>query len=156
MEKPVKDLKLARGLLFKNNQILLVQDIRPGQGHYFLPGGSVEPGEAIRAALAREWQEELVWDVTVGSFLGCLEHSWNYIRKSDQVKVDVVEVNYLFKMSVENKYLVIEPESKEDHLRFLWVSLSELEFINLLPAPLKSLIPKIKDNDFQSIWESTL
>lgn len=44
MEKIIKEIKLARGILFKNDSILLVQDIRPGQGHFFLPGGNVDPG----------------------------------------------------------------------------------------------------------------
>ncbi|MFN9066990.1 MAG: NUDIX domain-containing protein [Bdellovibrionales bacterium] len=156
MEKIIKELKLARGLLFRNNQILLVKDIRPNQGHYFLPGGSVELGEAVRISLVREWKEELGWVVVVGSFFGCLEHSWNFNRKSDNALVDVVEVNYLFNISVENKYLEIEPQSKEDHLSFSWVNLSDLPSLNLLPAPLKSIIPKIKENSLRAIWESTL
>lgn len=60
MEKIIKEIKLARGILFQNEDVLLVQDIRPGQGHYFLPGGKVEPGESIKEAFLRKFKKSIV------------------------------------------------------------------------------------------------
>jgi 8-oxo-dGTP diphosphatase len=156
MEKIIKEIKLARGVLFHKGNVLLVQDIRPGQGHFFLPGGNVEPGESIKAALPREWYEELGWKVEVGSFLGCLENKWSFNRKQDGALVEVLEVNFLFKVEASADNLNLSPESKEDHLRFFWKPIQELSSINLLPGPLKSLLPDIANSRASAVWASTL
>jgi 8-oxo-dGTP pyrophosphatase MutT (NUDIX family) len=156
MEKIIKEIKLARGLLFNNDNVLLVQDIRPGQGHYFLPGGNVEAGESVKETLPREWQEELGWDIQAGAFVGCLENKWNFNRKTDGVQVEVFEVNFLFMAKASDTTLELEPISKEPHLKFSWVPIKELSTLNLLPAPLKSLIPDIANSKATAIWASTL
>ena len=156
MEKIIKELKLARGILFHNDHVLLVQDIRPGAGHFFLPGGNIEPGEAIKETISREWQEELGWNVKAGAFVGCIEHTWNFNRKQDGALVDVFEVNYLFMTEATATTLELEPISKEAHLNFSWVPIKNLSTLNLLPAPLKSLIPDIANSKPNAIWASTL
>lgn len=152
----IKEIKLARGILFKGDSILLVQDIRPGQGHYFLPGGNVELGEAIMETLPREWKEELGWDIEAGAFIGCLENKWDFKRKHDGVVVEVFEVNFLFMAEATTETLQQVPVSKEAHLMFSWMPLKDLGSINLLPAPLKSLIPDIANTKPKGIWASTL
>ena len=156
MEKLRKDLKLARGILFHNECVLLVQDVRPGQGHYFLPGGNVEPGESIQEALPREWQEELGWDVRCGSFLGCLEHKWAFTRKQDGSVIEVLEVNFLFAVEASNETLKQDPLSKEPHLKFSWAPIANLYSMNLMPSPLKSIIPEIANSKPTALWASTL
>jgi 8-oxo-dGTP pyrophosphatase MutT (NUDIX family) len=156
MEKIIREVKLARGVLIDNDNILLVQDIRPGQGHFFLPGGNVEAGESIKGTLAREWEEELGWKVHAGAFIGCLEHKWSYNRKQDDAPVDVIEVNYLFVTEASAQTLKRDPTSREPHLKFSWVPIKELSTINLLPVPLKSLIPDIATAKPTAIWASTL
>ena len=47
-----------------------------GYAHTFLPGGHVEPGEGLRACLARELAEETGRVVEIGAFLGVVEHEW--------------------------------------------------------------------------------
>ncbi len=156
MEKIIKEIKLARGVLFKNDSVLLVQDIRPGQGHFFLPGGNVEPAEPVKQALPREWEEELGWDIKAGTFLGCLENRWNYNRKQDGALVEVFEINFLFIAEASEKTLALEPISKEAHLKFSWVPIKQLSSLNLLPAPLKTLIPDIAGTRTNTIWASTI
>lgn len=48
-------------VLLKENNVLLLRRAHTGayDGYYCFPGGRVEPGETIRAALAREAQEEI-------------------------------------------------------------------------------------------------
>lgn len=44
---------------FRNDQVLLIRRGQPPrQGEWSLPGGRIEPGEAVRAAALRELQEE--------------------------------------------------------------------------------------------------
>jgi len=55
------------GVLVKNNQILLIKKARgPYTGKLDLPGGKIEHGEDIHAALQREIQEET--NITNGTF----------------------------------------------------------------------------------------
>jgi ADP-ribose pyrophosphatase YjhB (NUDIX family) len=49
-------------------KILLMQ--RSDNGQWGLPGGHVEPGESVVAAVAREVQEETGWRVAVGALIG--------------------------------------------------------------------------------------
>lgn len=156
MEKLFREIKLSRGLLFKDGNVLLAQDIRLGQGHFFLPGGNVEPGEPIKQTLAREWDEEIGWTVTAGAFVGCLEHKWAYQRKSDSATVEVLEINYLFLVEGSEETLKQAPTSKEPHLEFSWVPLTQLNMIPLLPEPLKSLIPDVATRRPTGVWTSTL
>jgi 8-oxo-dGTP diphosphatase len=156
MEKTIREIKLSRGVLIRNGKVLLAQDIRPGQGHFFLPGGNVEAGEAIKNTLPREWLEELGWEVQPTKFLGCLEHKWSYNRKQDNAFVEVVEVNFLFGIEGDQEVLQRDPVSKEAHLNFSWIPLSQLKSIKLFPEPLKELLPALEDNQSSNIWISTI
>ncbi len=156
MDFLLKELKLARGVLFKEDEILLVQDMRPGQGHFFLPGGSVEPGESIPTALAREWDEELGWKIKVGGFFGCLENTWIHERTFDDQKVKIIEVNYLFEVKALPENIAADPRSKESHLKFSWIPVRRLNDVPLLPRPLSTLIPEIRDSGARGTWASTL
>jgi ADP-ribose pyrophosphatase YjhB (NUDIX family) len=66
----------VRGLLITpDGDLLTIQRIRPGQDPYWvLPGGGVESGEDLDAALARELREELAATAEVHSLLHILDH----------------------------------------------------------------------------------
>lgn len=96
------------------------------------------------------------WEITPGVFLGCLENRWSFNRKQDGVLVDVFEINFLFMAEASEATIAMEPISKEVHLKFSWVPLKQLPTINLLPAPLKTLIPDIVGSRINAIWATTL
>ena len=58
----------ARAIIFDGPKVALIH-VR-NDGYYMLPGGGVEDGEGIPAALAREVYEELGCDVVVGVEVG--------------------------------------------------------------------------------------
>ncbi len=54
------------GILFKDDQILLVRHEKNGKSYWLLPGGGVEFGESADQALIREFQEEVGLSINVG------------------------------------------------------------------------------------------
>jgi 8-oxo-dGTP diphosphatase len=57
---PFSRVKIRVGaLVFCGNEVALIRRDRPGSVHYTPPGGNVEPGEDLTAALRRELAEEL-------------------------------------------------------------------------------------------------
>ena len=50
------------GLLVNGGRILLVRHEKDGRAYWLLPGGGVEPGEALEEAVRREFAEECAID----------------------------------------------------------------------------------------------
>lgn len=68
--------RLAVGaVVVRDGRLLAVRRARPpAQGRWTLPGGRVEPGERVEAALVREVAEETGLQVRVDRLLGWTEH----------------------------------------------------------------------------------
>jgi ADP-ribose pyrophosphatase YjhB (NUDIX family) len=61
-------------IVVEHGALLLVRRGHPpAAGHWTIPGGRVERGEELRAAVAREVREETALDVEVGAFAGWVE-----------------------------------------------------------------------------------
>lgn len=70
-EYPEHPLPSCHALVRRGEQILLVQRGRPPfVGSWGLPGGGIELGETVEAAVTRELKEETGYDVAVTRFLG--------------------------------------------------------------------------------------
>lgn len=72
MPSSLFDVIVVAGALIADAKLLVAQRNRPPElaGLWELPGGKVAPGETDEQALARELQEELGVEVTVGAKLG--------------------------------------------------------------------------------------
>src|SRR6185295_19384175 len=59
----------AAGILVKDDQILLVRHEKNGKSYWLIPGGGVDFGESVEAALKREFQEEVGLEIKVGKLV---------------------------------------------------------------------------------------
>lgn len=113
---------VVAGALIADAKLLVAQRNRPPElaGLWELPGGKVSPGESDEQALARELQEELGIEVTVGARLGA----------------DVILANG----AVLRAYRVAPLGSKRqiprahDHEALRWVGLDEVDHLAWVPA----------------------
>ena len=147
-----RDIELiARGCLVVGGRLLLCRSV--GGRIPYLPGGHVRFCEAARAALARELREELGWSVTVGRFLGGVEHAFL------QEDVPHAELNLVFAVSLaETGGRPPSPESREPDIEFLWQPLADLTDSELEPVPCRHLVPAwlAADPVSDEPWASTI
>ena len=70
--------KVARGIIFFNNQVLLLHRIRKENDkyleYYAIPGGGIEDLETREEACIREVKEETSLDVNINTYLGLDEY----------------------------------------------------------------------------------
>jgi len=141
METKTSEL-IARGILFKEEKILLCKAI--SGGHHFLPGGHIEFGEKAEDTLPREFIEETGEKIEVGKFVGAFETKYGEGEVHHELNLV-----FLIKTSAENI------TSKEDHIEYLYVNKEEFEKIKFLPKFMKEVILQFWDNQ-QTFWASDM
>jgi 8-oxo-dGTP pyrophosphatase MutT (NUDIX family) len=159
IQREYTELKLARGIIFHQDHVLLVKNNFEG-GHLYLPGGKVDPGESVTTALVREFQEELAWAVRPTQFLGCYENAWSMKKKSGKL-VDILEIGFLWMIERLDGAISLEsPPSMEEKISFQWVSLKKLEEIYLLPSEMREILPRFhrewQQNQPRIFWGTSL
>lgn len=132
---------IARAVIRRDGQILVVR--QRTKSWSFLPGGRVEPGEKVEAALVRELDEELGTEAKIADFLGAVEHG--YIEDSTTHH----EINFVFDVAITDA----EPLSQEDHLEFRWLPLDQLADIDVRPSALKNALVAAGE-DRTPFWHS--
>jgi len=132
---------IVRGIIVHKDHILLTTvteiNVEFNQGLYFLPGGHVEHNEPAHDAIKREILEEMGLQVDNLLFKGVLECSWD--RKGQPYH----EVNFVFDLEIPNLSLSSPPRSLDHGFqKFVWVPLSKISDITILPSSLKTLISR--------------
>jgi 8-oxo-dGTP pyrophosphatase MutT (NUDIX family) len=121
------------GIWIENEQVLIHKDVN--DTNWALPGGRVALGEDSRAALSREFQEELAVDIDVMQLDWVVENFFNYRGN------DFHEIGFYYEVSSKDKSLLQEGEfhgSEGDRLVYQWVPIEELSEYELLPSFLKT------------------
>ena len=80
-ESGVRPIDVAVGILIRPNGDILLAQRPPGKpyaGYWEFPGGKVEPGEGILAALKREFMEELGVDIVSAEPWCGVEHVYEH------------------------------------------------------------------------------
>jgi len=99
-------------VIFRDSRILLVRRARsPAKGFYSLPGGRVEFGESLHAALHREIDEETGLTVEIGGLAG-----WREVLPAASGGG-----HYLI-MSFAARWIAREPVLNDEHDDFKWLA----------------------------------
>ena len=129
---------IARGVLIGPRGVMLC---RPSSGGYaYLPGGHVEFGETAGAALEREVLEELGMKAKAERYLGTLESS--FVQRQGATERRHHEINLVFQLSSSVIARRARLEAVEEGIEFFWNPTHNLAEVNLLPKPLRLLIPR--------------
>ena len=120
---------IARAVVGNGSRVLLARPA--GRPWYFLPGGHVELGESVPAALRRELGEELgLTDLRVGDLIAVTETRYTDARG------DHHEVNLVFDVVAGE----VEATSLEPHIEFRWFERTELRDLEVRPAPIGQVL----------------
>lgn len=117
-------------LIIENQQILAMQYNYGSQEVYNLPGGNLELGEHLSDALAREMQEELGIEVSVGEMILVGEVYFEERKKHT--------LHLLFEGIITAGIPTLNPK-ETSALAIKWLAINELEKVNLYPNLSKAI-----------------
>lgn len=113
-------------VVIRNGSLLMVRRGRePAKDLWSVPGGRVEKGEYLHAAVAREVQEETGLEVQVGELLGILEV--------------VGDPHYIILDFVATASGDAEPRPGDDVGETRWVPLDEVQELDCTPRFLETM-----------------
>ncbi|MGF3522524.1 MAG: NUDIX hydrolase [Candidatus Bathyarchaeia archaeon] len=111
-------------VILKDGKLLLAKrGNEPAKGKWSIPGGVVELGESLEAAVAREAKEETGLEVETPRLIDVVDQM--DVDESGRVKYHFVIVDYLLKIKNGT------PKAASDVEELRWVALSEVETYNL-------------------------
>ena len=114
-------------VIVDGGRVLLVKRAHePLKGEWSLPGGAVEVGESLEAALMREVREETGLDVTVGPVVEVLDRIGRDAR--DRVEYHFVIVDYLCRVAGGTATCGSDAEDVQ------WAQRNDLARFRLTPA----------------------
>lgn len=126
MNSESKIVVAVKGIVNNNGKMLIIkraENDEVGPGTWECPGGKIEFGEELEAALIREIKEEAGIEVTVDRILYAVTFKTNPARQ-------VVVINYLCKSENTDVFL------SEEHIDYKWVAKNEVRQF-LLPEIVK-------------------
>ena len=129
---PSQPVVAVGAVVFKEKAILLVKRGKPpSEGQWAIPGGSVHLGETLQAAAEREILEETGITVTAGEAVLTFEST----QRDDQ---GWVAYHYVI-IDLEAVYGAGEPVAADDAADARWVTVDDLQALDVAPATRKLL-----------------
>ncbi len=148
MEKRKNIRNSAKAVIFRDGKLLVIIK-RDQEGRYaVLPGGGQKWGETLPEALKRECQEEIGADVKVRKLLFIREYRSDH-HEFASISPDLHQVEFYFKCKISRDYEPAQgshPDNGQREVR--WVSLDQLEKVNLYPRSIHTLLADLKHSDF--------
>lgn len=143
-ENKVFNLRVA-GIWIENGHVLIHR--LASDTIWSLPGGRIKFNEESRLSLKREIKEELGIEIEIDQMMWTVENFFSYKGN------DIHEVGLYYKINSENKLTNSLNESfygiEGDRLIFKWVSLENLEEIELYPEFLRKKLKEVStENHF--------
>ena len=139
---------VARGVCVKAGKLLVCRT--QGAAITYLPGGHVEFAEGAAEAVSREIREELGKGCRVTRFLGCVEHVYRQKGRKH------AELNLVFEVTLAGIEAGRDPTSREAHLDFFWIPMTDLKGGRLEPALLQQALPAWLKRRTAAGWGSTI
>lgn len=131
-EYPQHPIVGVGGIVIHAGRTLLVRRANaPHAGEWSIPGGAVEPGEPLVAAVRRELAEETCAEVGVLDLIEVFERI--DLDPAGKTRFHFVVLDYLC------EFLGGEPRAASDVSEIAWAAESELEKFALAPAALQAI-----------------
>ena len=128
---------VARLVIEDAGSLLMTRD--RAQGHLFLPGGGIEPGEPAERAAGRELMEETGLDparLRIHGALGVVEHSWVEDGRP------LHHIDIVLGATVDGLRADDPVPSREGHIEFVWLGLGDLCRADVHPRALRDILPE--------------
>ena len=151
VNRPVpRQLTVGIGLIMNADRVLFVKRHSPGIPEYDqkweLPGGKIEPGEAVEAAIEREVWEEAGVHVECSQLL-----PFSYVR-AIQAQKHALHVVVLCADCVLSKEVSTTTRPRpEPHLTPTWISVNEIPYARVIPGSKEFLLWRLHTLYPQSI-----
>ena len=137
-EYPDRPISAVASLVIYKDNLLLVKKNK-SDNLWSFPGGAVELGETLQAALKREVMEETTIKIEVLSLINNL----------DIIRFDNNNIKLHYILSIyEGKYINGEPKYGDDVVDAAWHNLHTLDNINLLDGTREVLNQHLKTKNY--------
>lgn len=130
----MKQIEVVAAAIVKNGKLFIAK--RPDKGEVGLkwefPGGKIEPGETMEAAIKREIREELSATIEVSKKITTVKHQYNSFHLT----------MHIFLCSLFGNDPVIS-----EHVDSCWIDKNQLKDFDWAPADLK-ILDQVKEACF--------
>ncbi|MFB2890324.1 NUDIX domain-containing protein [Aeromonas veronii] len=130
-------------LCWQDEVLVAVRARNPGKGLLDLPGGFVDPGESLEAALVRELQEELGLDVSAQPFtyLGSFPNIYPY----DGITYHTCDTFFVIRLSEKP---VIQPA--DDVAACQWLKISDIPLSRFAFESTRTAVARLQQSSLQA------
>jgi 8-oxo-dGTP diphosphatase len=132
-EYPQAPIVGVGAVIIRDGHVLLVcRANEPNRGQWSIPGGTVELGETLVQAAAREVWEECQVKVEAGEVLA----TFDLIRRDAQGRI----LYHYVLLDLAARYISGDPVAATDALEVRWVTAAELDQLDIIPR----LVPVLR------------